>query len=47
MINTGHAQTTRIFMDPSDVQNITVGNTFKINLNVSDVQNLFAWQTTV
>lgn len=39
------AQATAIFVDPANVQNIAVGNTFTVNLNVSGAQNLFTWQT--
>ncbi len=45
MIIKVHAQNTAIFVDPANVQNIAVGNNFTVNLNVSDVQNLFTWQT--
>ena len=39
-----YAQTTAIFVDPAKVENVAVGNNFTVNLNVSDVQNLFTWQ---
>jgi general secretion pathway protein D len=45
MINKGFAQTTTMFVDPANVQDIAVGNTFDITLKVADVQELYAWQT--
>jgi hypothetical protein len=47
MINKGFAQTTTMFVDPANVQDIAVGNTFVITLKVADVQNLFTWQAMI
>jgi hypothetical protein len=47
MINKGFAQTTTMFVDPANVQDIPVGNTFDITLKVADVQGLYAWQAKI
>jgi hypothetical protein len=41
-----NAQTTAIVVDPANIKNeaLTVGTTFKVNLNVTAVTNLFTWQ---
>jgi hypothetical protein len=40
---------TRVFVDPPKVQDETLqaGSTFTVNLNVSDVDDLFAWQVSL
>jgi len=47
MINNGFAQTTTMLVDPANVQDIAVGNTFVITLKVADVQNLYTWQANL
>jgi len=47
MINNGFAQTTTMLVDPMNVQDIAVGNTFVITLKVADVQNLYTWQAMI
>jgi hypothetical protein len=46
-INKGSAQTTTMLVDPANVQDIAVGNTFVITLRVADVQNLYTWQAMI
>jgi len=46
-INKGFAQTTTMLVDPANVQDIAVGNTFVITLKVADVQNLYTWQAMI
>jgi hypothetical protein len=46
-INKGSAQTTTMLVDPANVQDIAVGNTFVITLKVADVQNLYTWQAMI
>ncbi len=40
-------QTTTIFTDPSTVQTTEIGQNFTININISSVVNLYAWQTGI
>jgi hypothetical protein len=44
MITKGFAQTSTMFVDPPNIQNITVGNTFVVTLKVENVQHLYGWQ---
>jgi hypothetical protein len=47
MINKGFAQTTTMFVDPANVQDIAVGNTFVITLKAADVPEFYAWQAKI
>jgi len=40
----GKASTTTMALDPPEVEDIEPGETFNVNVTVTDVSNLFAWQ---
>jgi len=41
------SQTTRIFTDPSGVQLADISQNFTVNINISNVVDLYAWQTGI
>jgi len=43
----GEQNTTRIFADPPVLETTGVGESFTVNINVSDVIDLFAWQAGI
>jgi len=50
LLNTVNAQespTTEIFTDPLTLQATDIGQNFTVNINISNVVNLYAWQTGI
>jgi PKD repeat protein len=48
-IKTGTAQETKLYVDPSEIKNssLGIGSTFTVNLNILEADNLFGWQANI